>query len=93
MFEGIRLKSMQKKEEYKIKKKKGDVLPIFTVMRMAKKFGAERISKGGAEMISKYLSEEFRELVGDADRFCRHAGRKTVMAEDVQMAIEGRKKR
>jgi histone H3/H4 len=92
MFENIRLKSLQKKEDYRTKKKKGDTLPIHTVLRMSKKFGAERISKDAAELISEYLSDEFRRIVEDADKFCRHAGRKTVMAEDAQMAISGRKR-
>lgn len=91
MFEGIRLKSKQNKEDYKALKKKGNVLPIHTVLRMAKQFGAERISKDAGQIISWHLSEEFRKIIEDADKFCRHAGRKTIMAEDVQMALERRK--
>jgi len=71
------------------KKKNG--LPFHTILRLSKKLGAERISKDAAQLLSEYLTTELKNIIADAVKFAKHAERKTVMEEDVKLAIEKRK--
>jgi len=87
MLEKIR-KTFQPKETYKSHKSRGESFHLNTILRLSKKFGAERISKDAAEAISAHLTDELKRIVQEADKFTRHAGRKTIMPEDVELAIQ-----
>ncbi len=53
-------------------------LPIAAVVRIAKKNGAERVgSDAAAALVTK-----------EANRLAQHAGRKTIKAEDVDLAVK-----
>jgi len=51
-----------------------------------RKTGADRVSVDGAKELRDTLEEIGREISEKAARFAKHAGRKTVKAEDVKLA-------
>ena len=63
-------------------------LPIAAVTRIAKANGAERVGSDAAEILVKKAEEYIGELTKEATRLAAHAGRKTIKAEDVEMASE-----
>jgi histone H3/H4 len=71
--------------------KKKNELPLHTILRLSKELGAERISKEATQLLAEYLTRELENLIRDAVKFAKHAERKTVMRDDVKLAIEKRK--
>ncbi len=63
-------------------------LPIAAIIRIAKANGAERVGKDAAELLGKKAEEYIGELAQEANRLAVHAGRKTIKAEDIEMAAE-----
>jgi len=63
-------------------------LPIAAVIRIAKANGAERVGSDAAEMLVKMAEEYIGQLTKDADKLASHAGRKTLKAEDIEMASQ-----
>ncbi|MBU6997810.1 MAG: histone family protein [Theionarchaea archaeon] len=58
--------------------------PIDRIMRKA---GAERVSEAAAKALASILEEEAIEISKLAVEYAQHAGRKTVKAEDVKLAL------
>ena len=62
-------------------------LPIAPVKRLLKNAGAARISDSAAEELAQVLEQYGEEIAADATKLAKHAGRKTVKAEDIKLAI------
>ena len=61
-------------------------LPIAPVKRLLKNAGAKRISDEASIELAKVLEEIGEVLARDATKLAKHAGRKTVKAEDIILA-------
>ena len=61
-------------------------LPIAPIKRLLKNAGASRISDEAAVKLAEVLEEIGEDLARDATKLAEHAGRKTVKAEDIELA-------
>ena len=61
-------------------------LSIAAMHRICKKAGAERVSESAAVELAKVLEEVGIKIGREAIDFAMHAGRKTVKAEDIEIA-------
>jgi histone H3/H4 len=61
-------------------------LPIAAVIRIAKANRAERVGSDAAALLVKKAEEYIGKLTKEADKLATHDGRKTLKAEDIEMA-------
>lgn len=54
--------------------------------RILKRAGAKRVSQKALEEFAKVMEERMFRIAEEAAVLAKHAGRKTVLAEDVRMA-------
>ncbi len=62
------------------------ILPLTPFERILKKAGAKRVSQEALQELSDVLEEKLMKIASDAALLAKHAGRKTVLPEDVKMA-------
>lgn len=63
-------------------------LPIAPLKRILQNAGAKRVSEDAAVEFGKILEEVGEDLATRANQLAKHAGRKTVKAEDVALAAK-----
>lgn len=61
-------------------------LPLASVDKLIRKAGAHRVSEGAAKELSVHLEEIAVDVARESITLANHAGRKTVKAEDIDLA-------
>ncbi|MFA6073195.1 MAG: histone family protein [Candidatus Woesearchaeota archaeon] len=62
-------------------------IPLAAMERLLKKSGAERVAEDAKDALRDALVEYALKIGQDATKYSNHAGRKTVKAEDIKLAI------
>ena len=61
-------------------------LPVLPFERILKKAGAKRVSQDAIEEFAMIAEEKLLAIAKEAGVLAKHAGRKTIIAEDVRIA-------
>ncbi|MBN1940778.1 MAG: histone family protein [Candidatus Diapherotrites archaeon] len=64
-------------------------LPLAAVDRIIRKSGAGRVSEDAVQSLADVLEEYGIKLSRKAAEFSNHAGRKTITAADINLAVKG----
>jgi histone H3/H4 len=64
------------------------ILPLAAMEKVLKQAGAERVSEKAKAALKEVVEEAAEELASHAVRFALHAGRKTVKAGDIKLAVK-----
>jgi histone H3/H4 len=67
-------------------------LPIAPFERIIKSAGGKRVSLGAMKELAMETEEISKLISAEAARYAEHAGRKTVMADDIKLACRNWKK-
>ena len=63
------------------------ILPIAPAEKLIRAGGGERVGDSAARALAEALEEIGKRIGARAVRYARHAGRKTVTAEDIKLAV------
>ena len=64
------------------------LIPLAAMEKILKKGGANRVSEKAKVTLKGVLEEKAHEIATNAIRLATHAGRKTVKASDIKLAIK-----
>ncbi len=63
-------------------------LPLAPIGRIIRDAGAERVSDAAVELLERYMEKFALEVSRQAVSLAKHANRKTVSGEDIDLAIK-----
>lgn len=61
-------------------------MPLMPFERILKKAGAKRVSRTALEEFSRVMEEKMFKVANEAAILAKHAGRKTILVEDIRVA-------
>lgn len=64
------------------------ILSLSGMDKILRKAGAPRVSDGAKDVLAEVLEERGEELAKEAIRYAGHAGRKTILKEDIKLAAK-----
>lgn len=64
-------------------------LAIAAVTRIIKNATGMRVGRDAGEFLAEYLEEIASEIATEAGKYAKHAGRKTIKANDIKLATRG----
>ena len=64
------------------------ILPLAAMEKLLKEGGCERVGEDAKEALKQVLEEKASEIAKKAMTFAQHAGRKTIKAEDIRLALK-----
>lgn len=62
------------------------ILSVASVERLIRSAGGSRVSKEAAEALAVILEQKGVQIASKAAKLARHAGRKTITADDIRLA-------
>jgi DNA-binding protein len=64
------------------------IIPLAAMEKILKNSGADRVSDKAKETLKDIVEERAEKIATDAVRYAMHAGRKTVKAGDIKLAVK-----
>lgn len=64
------------------------LIPTIAMEKIMKRCGAERVSEKAKDLLHSLIEEKAEEVSQLAMRYAMHAGRKTIMPDDIKLAFK-----
>ena len=64
------------------------IIPFAPVERVIREAGAKRVSESAGVALADILEQHGHKIAKEAVRLANHAGRKTIRAEDIELAFD-----